>query len=67
MLGKGAIYMFTMFTSSKEEKVLQGQKQYYLSNNEPKPRRTNREGSNVNSKTDLSKYRKFSADLSDFG
>ena len=59
--------MFTMFTSSKKEKVLKGQKQYYLSNNEPKPCRTNREGSNVDSKTDLSKYKKFSADLSDFG
>lgn len=67
MLGKGAIYMFKMFTSTKKQKVLRGYKKYFLSTHKRKKRTRSREGSNVNSKTDLSKCRKFSADLSDFG
>lgn len=67
MLGKGEIYMFTMFTSTKKQKVLRGYKKYFLSTHKKKKRTRSREGSNVNSKTDLSKYRKFSADLSNFG
>lgn len=69
MLGKGAIYMFTMFTSTKQEKVLRGQKKYYLANNVnvQGKRPVACENSNVDSKTDLSKYKKFSADLSNFG
>jgi len=61
--------MFTMFTSTKQEKVLRGQKKYYLANNVnvQDKRPVACENSNVNSKTDLSKYKKFSADLSDFG
>lgn len=61
--------MFTMFTSTKQEKVLRGQKKYYLANNinVQGKRPIARENGNVDSKTDLTKYRKFSADLSNFG
>lgn len=60
--------MFTMFTSTPAEKVLKGQKKYYLLPAYKKPKRpVSRENSNINSKADLSKCRKFSADLSDFG
>lgn len=65
----GGKIMFTMFTSTKQEKVLRGQKKYYLSNNVNvrSTRPVARENGNVDSKADLSKCRKFSADLSDFG
>ena len=59
--------MFTMFTSTKKQKVLRGYKKYFISTHKRKKRTRSREGSNVNSKTDLFKCRKFSADLSDFG
>ena len=59
--------MFTTFTSTKKQKVLRGYKKYFLSTHKRKKRTRSREGSNVNSKTDLSKYKKISADLSDFG
>lgn len=59
--------MFTSFTSTKKQKVLRGYKKYFLSTHKKKKRIRSREGSNVNSQTDLSKIRKFSADLSDFG
>ncbi len=59
--------MFTTFTSTKKQKVLRGYKKYFLSTHKRKKRIHSKENSNVNSKTDLSKYRKFSADLSDFG
>ena len=59
--------MFKMFTSTKKQKVLRGYKKYFLSTHKRKKRTRSREGGNVNSQTDLSKYKKFSADLSDFG
>lgn len=59
--------MFTSFTSTKKQKVLRGYKKYFLSTHKRHPRHVCSENSNVNSKTDLSKYKKFSADLSDFG
>lgn len=59
--------MFTMFTSTKKQKILRGYKKYFLSTHKKRKRTRSRISSNVNSKTDLSKSKKFSANLSDFG
>ena len=67
MLGKGAIYMFTMFTSTKKEGIMKGQKRYHLLPYE-KPKRSKRcENSPINSEKDLSKCRKTNFDMSKFG
>lgn len=59
--------MFTMFTSTKKEKILRGQKRYFLIPYEKKNRTQSRENGNINSKANLKKCRKTSVDMSVFG
>lgn len=59
--------MFTMFTSTKKQKVLLGYKKYFISTHKRKHRSIPRVNGNVNSKTNLKSCPKFSADLSMFG
>lgn len=59
--------MFTMFTSTKKEKVCRGQKKYYLLPYEKTKRSKSPENSPINSKKDLSKCRKTNIDMPLFG
>lgn len=59
--------MFTMFTSTKNEKIMKGQKRYHLLPYEKKGRATSRENGNINSKANLKNCRKTSVDMSIFG
>lgn len=59
--------MFTMFTSTKKEKIMKGQKRYFLLPYEKKGRTVSLENGNINSKVNLKNCRKTSVDMSIFG
>lgn len=59
--------MFTMFTSTKKEGIMKGQKRYWLLPYEKTKRSKSCENSPINSKNDLSMCRKTNIDMSKFG